>query len=285
MDDAAAWSAYWAQMGAAGTCLPGAPRAVSDALSKLWSEFAENLPPGARVLDLATGAGAVPRALSEANADISITGIDFAEVPASSNPAIELLGRTDIATLPFADDSFDAATSQFGIEYASEEKAIAEVARVTRPGARLLFVIHHNSSAILKQNRCRLRAIEACRESGVAEMVRSKGADREAIKKILLPIARNFRDQSVIGEIGAALDASRALADAEREKDISRIVQGMDREMTTLTALDRAAKDETSINRVVNALASGFACEKPVSLRANGEARPIAWLVSGQRRG
>lgn len=285
MDEADAWSAYWAQMGNAGTCLPGAPRAVSDALATLWSNFAEDLPAGARVLDLATGAGAVPRVLTDANATLQVTGIDFAELPAAPHKAIRLVGRTAMSALPFADGSFGAVTSQFGIEYADDDKAIAETARVTRPSGRLLFVIHHDSSPVLAQNRRRLKAIRACRESDVAAMVRAKGADREAIRERLLPIARDFRDQSVVGEIGAALDATRDLAGAESEDDIDRIERGMDREITTLAALDRAAKDEKSIDRFAGALASDFACEKPAPLHANDGAKPIAWLISGQRKG
>jgi SAM-dependent methyltransferase len=97
--------------------------------------------PGERILDVATGTGITARACARRSADV--TGIDIAAGlldaahTLSGGLAIDYrLG--DAEALPFADTSFDAVVSTFGVMFVSRPEAAArELARVCRPGGRL----------------------------------------------------------------------------------------------------------------------------------------------------
>jgi ubiquinone/menaquinone biosynthesis C-methylase UbiE len=94
---------------------------------------------GARVLDVGTGPGWV--AAHAAGRGASVVGIDVAEAmivrARSVHPGIEFR-RADAHELPFADASFDAVVGNLAVMHLSRpERAMAEFARVLRPGGRL----------------------------------------------------------------------------------------------------------------------------------------------------
>jgi SAM-dependent methyltransferase len=96
-----------------------------------------------RVLDLSTGTGWTSRVVSRRGAavvgvDIASGLLDVARVRATAEalPIEYRLG--DAEALPFADGSFDAVVSTFGVMLASRpEAAAAELARVCRKGGRI----------------------------------------------------------------------------------------------------------------------------------------------------
>lgn len=95
--------------------------------------------PGARVLDACCGTGDLALACREAGGDV--VGLDFSERMLErarrKSDAIEWV-RGDLLELPFADESFDAATVGFGIRNVQDlEAGLRELARVLRPGGRL----------------------------------------------------------------------------------------------------------------------------------------------------
>ena len=94
---------------------------------------------GVRVLDVATGPGWVAAHAAERGA--SVVGIDVAEAmiarARNAYPGLEF-GRADAHELPFAEASFDAVVGNLAVMHLSRpERAIAEFARVLRPGGRL----------------------------------------------------------------------------------------------------------------------------------------------------
>jgi len=100
--------------------------------------------PGERVLDVACGSGNAAIAAARRTWG-GVTGVDF--VPALLERARERAAAErldvefvegDAAELPFGDAEFDVVTSVFGAMFApDQEKAAAELLRVTRPGGRI----------------------------------------------------------------------------------------------------------------------------------------------------
>ena len=100
-------------------------------------------PPGARVLDVATGTGMVAAELLR-RCDCSVVGIDQsaamlggARARFAGEDRVELIeGQAE--RLPFADASFDALTFTYLLRYVDDPQAtMRELARVVRPGARI----------------------------------------------------------------------------------------------------------------------------------------------------
>lgn len=151
------WSEYW-RRGAGGGALT-----VEDATGgrtfdagEVWRTWFESFPAGARLIDLATGGGLVAgqaRAVSRAaGKDFDIVGVDLAELapPEDAGPGFALMGGVALEALPFPAAAFDGAASQFGFEYADTKKALVELARVLRPGGRVLMLIHHAGGAVAR---------------------------------------------------------------------------------------------------------------------------------------
>jgi demethylmenaquinone methyltransferase / 2-methoxy-6-polyprenyl-1,4-benzoquinol methylase len=107
---------------------------------------------GSRVLDVATGTGdlaiELARRVSPAG---EVVGSDFAEgmLVRARAKAAAMRGRHlklrfewgDALALPYEDDSFDAATVGFGARnFADLARGLAEMARVVRPGGRVVVL-------------------------------------------------------------------------------------------------------------------------------------------------
>jgi len=98
---------------------------------------------GDRVLDAACGTGDL--AIADLNAGAGkVTGLDFSakmlERARIKNTTIEWL-QGDMLALPFADETFDAATVGFGVRNVEDlELGLRELRRVLRPGGRLAIL-------------------------------------------------------------------------------------------------------------------------------------------------
>ena len=104
--------------------------------------------PGMRVLDLASGTGEPGISLTQRVPQGSVMAVDqsseLLEIAAKRARDKNLLNFTtqqaDAHQLPFADQSFDLATCRFGVMFFSDaERALAELRRVLKPGARACF--------------------------------------------------------------------------------------------------------------------------------------------------
>jgi demethylmenaquinone methyltransferase/2-methoxy-6-polyprenyl-1,4-benzoquinol methylase len=105
-------------------------RLVADALE---------LTAGARVLDLAAGtaASSVPFAQAGAYAVACDFSLGMLGVGHRQHPEVTFVAG-DALRLPFQDETFDAATISFGLRNVADvPAALAELARVTKPGGRL----------------------------------------------------------------------------------------------------------------------------------------------------
>lgn len=117
--------------------------AISDALAHAAQRL--NAKPDQDVLDVATGTGWSARNVARTGA--RVTGIDIsreliAAAEQLSNGSGDRLAFkvADAERLPFADQSFDGVISTFGVMFAANQgQAAAELARVCRPGGRLVI--------------------------------------------------------------------------------------------------------------------------------------------------
>jgi len=96
---------------------------------------------GQNILDVACGLGFLTQAASDAGA--RAIGLDFSEAMLSVATRLHPLRHFDpgdAEALPYADQSFDAVISSFGIHHAPNPmNALKEARRVLRPGGRLAF--------------------------------------------------------------------------------------------------------------------------------------------------
>lgn len=173
-DSAASWTRYW-QSGFQDTCF-FADRAF--AVDQFWQDLFSGLDSRARIVDLATGNGAV--ALKAAtfgrihSKAFVISGVDYATIaPAKLSSAdaellasIEFISDTDIRNLPFSASSIHCLTSQFGFEYANVDEAIAEAVRVLVSGGQARFLMHAKDGAVHKASATRLRRAQGLLQKG-----------------------------------------------------------------------------------------------------------------------
>jgi demethylmenaquinone methyltransferase/2-methoxy-6-polyprenyl-1,4-benzoquinol methylase len=105
---------------------------------------------GDRVLDLAAGTGAssVPIEAMGTRAVACDFSLGMLSVGRSRHPQLEFVAG-DALQLPFRDRAFDAVTISFGLRNVADvDRALQEMARVTRPGGRLVVL---ETSAPLRQ--------------------------------------------------------------------------------------------------------------------------------------
>lgn len=155
-----AWSFYWAQGNA--TSLPDLfPRNYDGSLLEFWEKTFECLRPGARVLDICTGNGAIALLAYEyalrSKLPCRIDGVDRADIrpPAPVTPAdcqvtLAFTPRTRAEHLPFPTASIDLVIGQFALEYCDTAAVLPELRRVLKDGGRVAFMLHHADSLTVK---------------------------------------------------------------------------------------------------------------------------------------
>lgn len=97
--------------------------------------------PGERILDVAAGTGGSTAALAESGAEVIACDLSegMIDVGRRRHPDIEFV-QGDATDLPFESASFDAVTISFGLRNVDDtEKALREMARVVKPGGRLVI--------------------------------------------------------------------------------------------------------------------------------------------------
>lgn len=281
-EDSRLWSAFWQEF-----CLenvpherchiPGDGRYLVD---QHWAHFAHILPRGAQVIDLGCGAGIVGRTLLGRRSDLSVTGVDFADVPTPVVENLAILPRIRMEALPFDDRRFDAAISLFGVEYGNIDETARELGRVLKPGAHFSFLVHHLDSEIVGEGIYRRKALRQLLSARVRAAFLSG-----SMASVDLQIAR-LRDQFP-GEPSITLFTNylrhhAARPRAERQAKWQDLLDGLGPEIALLERLQHSAKSAAGVCRWVAEL---LPVMRVVSIgllpRRSGE--PIAWQVNGIR--
>ena len=139
---------WWAPFYDATNWLAARLRGASDSAERRKAVDQLGLAPGMRVLEVSCGTGTNLPLLSEAVGQAGlVAGVDISarmlrrcrnKLRRKSDQASLLLG--DAAKLPFTDGSFDAVFHHGGLaELPNKRAAIAEMARVTRPGGKVVI--------------------------------------------------------------------------------------------------------------------------------------------------
>ena len=184
--NAAQWSRYW-QKGTITTFHGRFGENYDGPVRDFWHGVFAELPAQAKIVDLATGNGAVALLAAQygyrQGKSFDIVGVDTADVDpvrifqgkayARHLRRIRFLAKTPVEATTLPDGGQDLAASQFGIEYADTERTVAEVSRILKPdGAVFAAMIHHADSAIIRQAKDGVEQIVACAKSGLHDAIR-----------------------------------------------------------------------------------------------------------------
>lgn len=277
---AEAWTEFWRDQDGSSGCCANAPE-IRRPIHDHWEGFARGLPASSRVLDLCCGTGVAGLALVEADPLVRVTGVDFAAVPASAEPRLEILANMRIECLPFADGTFDAAISQFGFEYASVDQASRELARVLRPGARISFLVHHSEAPIATDSRQHRRALEAiCGRDFETAFLSGSVA---ALTQQLALIRRQYPYERVVEDAGQGLWRHIDLPAAHRSRIWQAVKAALTPELVMLADLEDAAVSPEQMRPWLRPLASSFELQPP-SVLAMATGQPLSWKIEGVRR-
>jgi len=128
-------------------------RVISLGIDQSWRRktvAALRLGPGSRVLDLATGTADLAIMVAELAPEVTVVGLDpsagMLEVGRKKIARANLESRVDLVSgdaqsLPFDAHSFDGVCMAFGIRNVPDrDRALREMARVTRPGGRIAIL-------------------------------------------------------------------------------------------------------------------------------------------------
>jgi SAM-dependent methyltransferase len=279
-DGPEAWSLFWEEQGAGKTCI-----ITSDLLSQLepeWIQFASGLPDGARVLDVACGAGTVGLSLIGCRRDLSVVGVDSARVPAHSEPALTLLSSVRMEALPFEDNSFDAAVSQFGIEYGNIADTAAELARVLKPGAPMCFLAHHCDSDIATDGRMRHAALRALNSDRVLDAFLS--GERTRLRAEFEELSRQYPREASVGASWTYFERRLVGTRQQREKAVETFSDLIAPDIMLVCQLERSCLSEERLDGWLAPVRSRD-FEIDVSIIPSAAGRPIVWKSVGRRQG
>jgi len=295
------WTLYWQadRLDSAEANYSADDAAAIHAFSR---SLAAAMPAGGTVIDLATGNGTVPAALLGENPDLVITGVDMADIDPVrflSTPgvlaSVDFRGGTDICSLPFDDGSFDAATSQFGIEYTPLEQTIPEAVRVIVGGGVVQLLMHRASSEIVAPAVTRRFEMEALlADDGVLQKLAVFVADDTPADELEAAGEAHLasdvtRTAGITGQIFEGINQAIKLVTTSNRQGARELCATMQMRLAAdrdrLQFLEDCALDESGFDAVVKLLeANGVSTEAAGELHA-GAGTADDFVIGWQYRG
>lgn len=239
------WDEYWQQghLTSFGDSFKGN---YSGVLSTLWNTEFAKLKPNFKVLDVATGNGALPLLINQFFRDQQIgghvDGVDLAQIATdlstqqlNDEVTVSLISNINGNELPFEKGQYDLVMSQFGIEYSDLSRSIPEALRVLKTGGRFCVVTHHSRSMIINRNR------------DILALINDSAVDN--VFSIITALVKRM------GNMSNGDDLKRVKIDPEAE----RLRGELNTEISTLAKLNEAAlKDCELLNYVATLFQQGL---------------------------
>ncbi len=160
MSDSQSWDDYWS--GSQSGVAFNSEGAQHPLLATFWAQVFAEVPACGRLLDVASGRGAVLEYLAAARlTPAEIIATDYSAAGLSSlkghYPAA-LTVVADASKLPLVPAAMDLVVSQFGVEYAGLQ-ALHSLPELVASGGRLIIVSHAEGSLIYEECRANHQAL------------------------------------------------------------------------------------------------------------------------------
>lgn len=302
-DAAARWSDYWTSDGAAGEVFVNPQGERHPALAAHWQQVFAGVQDGARVIDLASGAGSIFAQLPEHHgfelhaADISAEALRILEqrVPGTATVACSA------DSVPCDDGAFDLVVSQFGIEYAGID-AFSEAARLVGRDGRLALLCHYAGGYVDSRNAAELAAAELADDchfvdKAIAVTMAAYGDDTAeqrrtvddfipAEKKMAVAVEQLKHGVHVHLYLGfrKLFEERRDYAASDITTWLGQMRGELERSIDRLTRMRGAALSRADMDRVAEMLAArGLRGVSVVPFNAVGNDLPVAWNVAATR--
>ncbi len=288
MELAHAWELFWGT-GQTSSCFSGG-RPLDT--SGIWAPFFATLPEGARVLDLACGAGAVTRLALSAGRSLEVVGVDYARVAPIEGAQ---LFSAPLEALPFESNYFDAVVSQFGFEYADAERAAPQAARVLRPRGKLALLAHAREGPPLQDLTARLvRVRRILAPEGVLDIAQRIGAAAAAglpvdgleadARAAFAAAQKTDQDETTrwaLGYAGEILSKRRMFEPAYLVDNTATLARELGAYAARIEAMERAALTQAAAQELAERLAAlGLAMAPVAPGKIAGDL--IGWLIAGE---
>jgi ubiquinone/menaquinone biosynthesis C-methylase UbiE len=294
------WTLYW-QSDHLESCIASATDS-GDEIADYWVHFARSLPPRARLIDVATGNGAVPAILVRAGLHLDITGVDKADVDPARYLAdveavrgVRFIGGVDLSDASALPGSYDALTSQFGLEYLPEPARARLVAHLLGSGGRFQLLLHHQDSEIVRPRRRDLDELdELFAAEGLMPAVRQFAAHGANAKDLEYLGHRHLAQASIktnhlSGQILAAVDrilGAHENGETDCRTRAAELHARVSAEAQRLQQLIDAALDQADVHRLTKTLQErGLTISRcgPLSVHDHtGTPALVGWDIAGE---
>ena len=146
-------------------------------IREFWERQFATLLEGARIVDLATGNGAVALLAAEYSAthgrQFRIDALDRASIRPDTDlkgaeaaqewlSRVRFLGGAPNERTGLESECCDLVTSQYGFEYGDPAASAREATRILKPGGRIALITHHANSVVVREAREGLEQHRLC---------------------------------------------------------------------------------------------------------------------------